>query len=74
MDGEEPSSKKVKTKDDHAPQRSPFFISYVDIRRDREHSTVIATNFPEDTTEDQVRHFFKDVMCVIFESDGSAVR
>ena len=28
---------------------------------DREHSSIIASNFPDDTSDDQIRHFFKDV-------------
>jgi len=30
--------------------------------RDREHATILATNFPIDTNEDQLRHFFREVL------------
>ena len=30
-------------------------------RSDREHATILASNFPQGTSDDQVRHFFKEV-------------
>lgn len=39
---------------------SSLLISYLD--RDREHATILATNFPADTIDDQIRHFFKEVL------------
>ena len=29
--------------------------------RDREHASILASNFPADAKEDQIRHFFKEV-------------
>ena len=38
---------------------SMFYLSHTG--SDREHSSIIASNFPSETTDGQIRHFFKDV-------------
>lgn len=56
------TAKKIKLEPGEAPVRYLFIISNLSqISRDREHSTVIASNFPDGTKEEQVRFFFKDV-------------
>ena len=56
------ASKKPKLEQPAAPLRYVHANSHsTHHSRDRERSTVIASKFPENTTEEQVRHFFKDV-------------
>ena len=55
-------SKKAKLEHPAVPLRYTLTdFPSLTISRDREHSTIIASNFPENTTEEQVRYFFKDV-------------
>lgn len=63
MSGTETSAaKKVKLDPVGAPVRYLFCFSHISQDfRDREHSSVIASNFPDGTKEEQVRYFFKDV-------------
>jgi hypothetical protein len=38
-----------------------FFSVGFDANRDREHASIIASNFPDGSTDDQIRHFFRHV-------------
>jgi len=63
VDSETSPSKKPKIDHGNGPQRyltrSDSIVSHVG--RDREHATILASNFPADVREDQIRHFFKEV-------------
>jgi len=43
------------------PKRFKEFMSEL-IVRDREHATILASNFPHGTSDDQIHHFFKEVI------------
>jgi len=43
------------------PKRFEEFISEL-IVRDREHATILASNFPHGTSDDQIHHFFEEVL------------
>jgi hypothetical protein len=58
-----PSKKIRSSNEENVPHRSfptPSCFK-AQVIRDREHATILAYNFPLQTTDDQVRFFFKDV-------------
>jgi hypothetical protein len=43
-----------------------------DTNRDREHASIIASNFPDESTDDQIRHFFRHVRALPLCSSSSS--
>jgi hypothetical protein len=57
------ASKKIKTTaaDETVPHRYLARFCYKAYTRDRENSSILASNFPDQTNDNQIRYFFKDV-------------
>jgi len=63
VDSETSPTKKSKIDHENSLQRY-LTLSYSimsHLGRDREHATILVSNFPADVREDQIRYFFKEV-------------
>jgi hypothetical protein len=63
VDQDAAASKKPRGEDNPPtePKRYDTFLAKTDCRN-REHATILASNFPQGISDDQVRHFFKEVL------------
>jgi len=54
------NKRKLTDDSEPSPAKKPRVDQENGLQRDREHATVIAKNFPHNTTDEQVRYFFRD--------------